>query len=151
MPDFLRLTVKPDTDGTTELLAEVTSSGFCGQGAAWFNLSELEQFSVHLANTYPLLESEPLAIRGGFWSKTTPAVLEQERLGIEFYPIGLRGELGCRIHLATPLYEHDRSKSQHSVAVELKTSYEEVKVFSHLLIKLVRGENSEAILHAVQV
>ena len=151
MTDLLRLTVKPDTDGTVELIAEVTSNGFCGHASAWFNLSDIEQFSVRLAETYPLLASDPLEIRGGFWSKSTPAVLEQEHLGIEFYPVGLRGEIGCRVRLTTPLYEHDRSNSQHSVAVELKSSYEEVKAFSDSLIKLVRGSNSEAILHAVQV
>ena len=97
-----------------------------------------------------MLASEPLVIRGGYWSKSTPAVLEQEHLGIEFYPIGLRGELGCRVQLTTPLYEHDHSNSQHSVAVELKTSYEEVKAFSESLINLVNGANSEAILRAVQ-
>ncbi|MBX3677681.1 MAG: hypothetical protein KF853_11725 [Rhodocyclaceae bacterium] len=150
MSDHLRLTIERDKDGTAQLFAAVVSNSFSGTGSAWFNQKEIERIANVLNSTYPFSETEPVAIAGGYWNRTDRS-LEQEHLRIEFYAIGPRGVVGCRVRLATPLEEHERPKSQHCVAAELSTTYEAIKSFSASLMALAKGQADEAILYAAKV
>lgn len=148
MSDRLKLTINPESDGTAEVIAEVRAHGFRGLGSAWFRLTALEEFAGRIGTTYPLSRADSLEIRGGFWSRAFPPLLEQEHVGIEFYPIGSLGEIGCRVQLATESCGCDRPKQQCSVGVEFKTTYEALKTFSSSLVNLCRGGVGEAILEA---
>jgi hypothetical protein len=148
--DFLRLKFLTDGDGTGGLYAETSCNGFAGHGHAWFSISHFEEFAGLLL-TYPL-PSEGLApLQGGYWSKERRGELDQLHLFLRFYPIGLRGAVGCKIELRTPLQRHDPAASYNSVAAELRTSYQALSEFSADLRRLVRGEAQEAVLHAASV
>jgi hypothetical protein len=147
MTDALRLQFRPDTDGTGELFAEIRSNGFAGCGSAWFGEGELVELAKKLATAFPLPADSPLGIRGGFWSKSGDRI-EQEHVGLTFYPVGSLGRVGCRVVLSTPVHEHDRSEGQSSLAVELLTTYERVGVFARVLELLVSGGVDEVVLEA---
>lgn len=146
MPNALRLWFEPDSDGTGELFAEVTSGRFSGVGSAWFDAQGLVEFGQTLATAYPLPSDEPLSLEGGYWAKSG-SVIEQLHLGLKFYPIGSTGKIGCRVTLATPVYEgQDRPEAQSMVAVELNTNYEQLRAFARSLESLAKGKTVEALL-----
>ena len=148
MTNGLRLTFEADTDGTGELFARVESAGFSGASSAWFDSEHLVEFAKSLANSYPLQPNEPLRLEGGFWNRTGSGI-EQLHLGLAFYPIGSVGHVGCRVSLSTSIHEHDRPESQALVAVELHTSYEELRKFAQSLEMLAQRAVSEAVLESV--
>lgn len=141
----LRLSLVPDDDGTCELFATVSVSGFSGKGSAWFNLRDLEELSNEFM-AYPLRPENLPIVAGGFWSKEQRGELEQTHLLIKPYPIGSTGELGVRVELATPLYESDRPESQHVVRVEIRTDYNSLQSFGTQLKELAKLRLEEAIL-----
>jgi hypothetical protein len=147
MHDGLRLTFEADTDGTGELFARVQSNGFSGASSAWFGVEELVAFAAGLAAAYPLLTDKPLRLEGGFWSRID-STIEQLHVGLQFYPIGSVGSVGCGVTLATQVHEHERLQGQASVAVELQTTYENVRTFARSLEMLAKGTTDEAILEA---
>lgn len=148
MPDTLRLQFDPDTDGTGKLLVEVQAKSFTGASAAWFGSTELILFAKKLAATYPLQPNTPLKLEGGYWGKSG-GTIEQLHVGLQFYPIGSVGKIGCRILLSTPINEHERAESQSSLAVELHTTYEQLGAFARSLESLANGNTDEAILETV--
>lgn len=148
MADCLRLKIDIEDDGTARLSAKVMSQGFSGHGSAWVGVPDIEDFAHRLATTYPLEASNKLSLRGGYWDGAEPPRLDQRHLSIEFYPIGFRGEIGCRVELATSVQSQDRPESQHSVAVEFRTTYEGIKAFSTSMLHLVNGIEPEAVLEA---
>lgn len=146
MPSTLRLRFESDSDGTGELFADVTSGKFAGSSSAWFDAQQLGEFAQTLASAYPLPSDAPLSLEGGYWAKSA-AVIEQLHLGLRFYPIGSIGKVGCRVILATPVYEgQDRPEAQSMVAVELNTYYEQLRTFAHSIEALAKGEILEAVL-----
>ncbi|MBQ0933872.1 hypothetical protein [Ideonella paludis] len=148
MPDALRLQFERDTDGTGELFAGIHSSGFAGSGSAWFLETELLELAKKLAVAFPLPDDAPLGMHGGFWSKSGGGI-EQEHVGITFYPVGSTGQVGCRVKLNTPVQEHDRAEGQSSLTVELLTNYEQLGAFARSLERLAIGGADEAVLEAV--
>lgn len=147
MPDALRLRFEPDTDGTGKLFAEIHSNGYAGSGSAWFGEAGLVELAKKLAAAFPLPADPPLGIRSGFWSKSGGGI-EQEHVGLTFYPVGSIGRVGCRVVLSTPVHEHDRPEGQSSLAVELLTTYERLGTFARSLELLATGGTDEAVLEA---
>jgi len=147
MHDALFLTFEADTDGTGEVFARVQSNGFAGVSSAWFGMEQLVAFARELAAAYPLPANKPLRLEGGFWSKTD-STIEQLHVGLQFYPIGSLGRVGCGITLATPVNEHERAQSQASASVEIQTTYERLGAFARSLEMLARGATDEAVLEA---
>ncbi|HLO64603.1 MAG TPA: hypothetical protein VK165_16720 [Azonexus sp.] len=147
MHDALRVRFNPDTDGTGELFAEIRSNGYSGSGSAWVGAAELVELAKKLAAAFPLPSDSRLGIRGGFWSKSGGG-LEQEHVGLSFYPVGSIGRVGCRVVLSTPIHAQDRPEAQSSLAVELLTTYEMLGAFARSLELLVSGGSNEAVLQA---
>jgi hypothetical protein len=145
--EYLRLKVDPDSDGTGKLTAEAASSGFAGRGEAWFDLQQLARFSREL-RAFPLSQSNPPNIEGGFWSKEKRGTLEQVHLSIRAYQIGSKGQVGIRVQLADPpLWPDDRSESQNIAQIELLTSYAALERFAKDLEMLVDSKLDEAVLN----
>ena len=147
MTDSLRLRFKSYMDGTGDLIVEVQCNGFSGNSSACFGETELIEFAKNLASTFPLPPGAPLTIEGGFWSKSGSGI-EQQHVGLQFYPIGSVGQVGCRVLLSTPVYAHERPESQSSLSVELHTTYEQLGVFAKSLELITKGSNDDAVLEA---
>ena len=150
MDNYLRLTLDTDGDGTANLNATVHCNGFAGTSSAWFDLVQLDRFSEQLL-AYPLPPDGIGPLQGGFWSKTQKGELAHLHLYLRFYPVGLRGAVGCMVILRTPSNDGDNTKVSSSVEIELRTSYQELSDFSNSLKHLSRGEASEAILRGVEM
>jgi hypothetical protein len=142
-----RLTLSQDTDGTGELTAEVNVNGFSGTGSAWFNIGEIAVFAEALGKTYPLLSDGIYELKGGYWKAAAPgkSELEHVNLGMRFFPVGSLGEVGLRVQLAQWL-ESASAAPEYSLAVELRTHYEELRAFGRSLLALANGESNEALL-----
>jgi hypothetical protein len=148
MPDQLRLSVEPDTDGTCELFAEVSAGRFSGAASAWFGLAELAEFGRSVRDTYPLGANQRLRLEGGFWSKSGAPVVEDLHLGIYVYPIGGTGTVGLRVQLATAVHDSERTDSRCSVQAEIKTNYEQIRIFGQAIVSLAQGSGEPALLVA---
>jgi hypothetical protein len=148
MTDSLRVQIYLDDDGTAELSARVEANGFCGAGSAWIHSQELTQLGISLGRAFPLREM--LGISGGQWSGA-PAVLQQEHLGLSFYPVEGRGVVGCQVRIASPICAGDRPQARHFVQAELLSSYQELQEFALALRRLASGDSNEAVFHALAV
>ena len=146
----LKFTWESDDDGTGELFAEFQANGFSGIGSAWFDKINLVEESKKFEE-YPITESSHPILEGGYWNEEKNAKLSQEHLHISVYPIDSRGNLGVRIRAATELLPEDRKESQHYVAVELKTTYEDIAKFAKNIRALVAGESNVATLYEAKV
>jgi hypothetical protein len=142
MTDSLRIQIYLDDDGTAELSARVEANGFSGAGSAWIHSQDLTRLAISLGQEFPLRET--LGISGGEWIGA-PAVLEQEHLGLSFYPVGGRGVVGCQVRIASPVYAGDRPQAKHVVQAELLSSYQELQEFALALRRLASGESDEAV------
>jgi hypothetical protein len=144
MQDSLRVTYDRDSDGTGELRAVVGANGFSGRGSAWFADSQLLAFADGLL-TFPLPPAGLSPLQGGYWHKEKNGELEQLHLSLHFYPVGHRGNVGCRVVLRTPLSQPGNASD--SIDVELITSYQQLSEFSSALKHLVQSQVQEAVLH----
>ncbi len=144
MIDRLRLTLDRDTDGTGGLVAEASSGGFSGVGMAWFNLSQIAAFGELLANTYPLAIDGSYKLQGGIWTMETPSTLSKLKLGLQFYPVGALGVVGCRAHLTSD--DQPDGVATHSAVIELRTHYEQLRNFGIAVSALAEGKVDEAVL-----
>jgi hypothetical protein len=149
MADYLRLMFNFDDDGTAELHAQVSASGFSGIGSACFNVSQVSDLAEVLGKAFPL--QGVVELKGGYWGRESGSGLEQEHLALRFYSAAGRGVVGCQVRLATPLIEHERPEVQHSVRVEFTTSYPALQQFSRELLRAAKGELPEAVLVAAEV
>lgn len=126
-----------DGTGTGELTVRASFDGFSGVGAAYFGDDQLLRFAEQLL-AFPLPEGNPVEVFGGFWSRTAD-VLEEEHVGLRVLPVGRRGQVTIRTHLATPR----GGVPVQEVTVDVLTSYEALRRLSSDLAALVRGEVEE--------
>lgn len=148
MTDSLRLQFKSYMDGTGDLIVEVQYNSFSGNSSACFGEAELIEFAKKLASTFPLPSDTPLTIEGGLWGKSGSGI-EQLHVGLQFYPIGSVGRIGCRVLLNTPVCEHERPESQSSLSVELHTTYEQLGAFAKSLELIAKGSGDKAVLETI--
>ena len=139
----LRLWFHDDGDGTGELIARAEAHGFSGESGAHFDKQSLESFAMKL-EAFPLVGRPSIA--SGFWDRARHGEMGQENLAIECYAVDAQGHLGLRVRLATELWPPARAESQHTVALEMRTTYEPLRRFSRAIVALLRGDAEEAIL-----
>jgi hypothetical protein len=138
----LRLTFDNDDDGTGKLQIDVSVDEFATRGAAYFHIGHLRAFARGLLS-YPLPEHPRLRIEGGFYSRANPSVLETVLLSVEVYPVGVRGQVGVRVHGETEIGS-DRPESRNEATLELLTSYARLADFSREFTEVLEGERKEA-------
>jgi hypothetical protein len=147
MAKIVRARFSPDSDGdgTGELFVELSASPFAGASAAWFNAKDLMDFAAKLLATYPLSETEATKLEGGIWSESGKDI-EQLLVGLSFYAVGPRGNVGCRVILATPSSPRWPEKRSR-VEAELLTNYESVRSFAQGILSIVQDNGAEALLN----
>ncbi len=141
---YLKLQLASDNDGTGELFADFESNGFRGHGSAWFALVDLAETAMQFEH-YPLPNTPPVCLAGGYWNSDKPATLKEEHLHISAYPSNSRDGVGVRIRAAFETTMDGRA-SLHVASIELRASYEQMSHFSKALVALVREEASEVVL-----
>jgi hypothetical protein len=141
-PGYLKLKFSDDGDGTGKLLVQAEAGGYAGKSGAHFNSDELRRFAATVGE-FPLPGGSKLSISGGFFGETG-AKLEEEHVGIDFYPIDKRGHIGAQVRMATELWNKARCESQKVVKLEILTSYEPLAKFSKQLLAVINGSAQEA-------
>ncbi len=139
---YLRLRFQDDGDGTGKLSASAEARGFAGKGAAWFGISNIEEFATAAA-AFPLPADKQIGLSGGFWKDHK---LEQEHLAIEIYQVDSRGHVGVQVRASTELWGNARKQSQLTTKLEIITSYQRLLHFSEGLHDLVNGRSEEVLL-----
>jgi hypothetical protein len=140
---FLTARYLDDGDGTGKLIVRVEANGFAGESGAYFSQQQIETFAAQLTE-FPLKDRPTLS--GGFYSKTTPGVLEQVHVALAVYPADRTGRIGVNVRLATEFWPGTRPESQHAVTLEILTGYEPLLRFSRELAQLVKGATESATL-----
>lgn len=120
-------------DGSGRLTVHASFEGFSGVGAAYFDNGQLLRFAERIL-AFPLSQEGSVELAGGFWSRTAD-VLEEEHVGLRVLPVGQRGQVSIRVHLATPAGED----ANQEITVDVLTSYEALRRFSADLVALVNG------------
>lgn len=142
----LRLTLRPDTDGTAELFVEAASAGFAGRASAWFNVREIAEFAQAL-NAFPLPADDPPRLQGGFSEATRgkPTVV-QEHVFLEIRRAGKRGTLAVEVRLATPHWNGDPPSARRRAAFTFLTDYRALQGFASAVGSLAAGTTDEALM-----
>jgi hypothetical protein len=144
----VRLTFRPEEDGTGQLAVEVSADGFGGSSQAWVSSGQLIEFASTL-ETFPLSRDMSPLLQGGFWNAQSPDQLTQTHVRLTAYPIGVRGPVGVQVYLARPLWDTDRPESQAIVQVEIRTTYQALRSFAQQLRQLAQGTMPSAELSGV--
>lgn len=141
--NLLTITYVSDPDGTGKMTVSAAANGFAGNSSAWFNNNAVLDFAREIAS-YPLPEGSKLEITGGFGSRANPHAVAEEHVGLRVGPVGIKGQIGIHVHLATPTWEGMRPESAHDVRLQLLTTYQRLEHFGEHLSRVVRGELSVA-------
>lgn len=149
---YLRLRFEDDGDGTGRLVARAEADGFAGEGGAYFNIGEIEDFAKALS-AFPLPNDDKRrSIAGGFWSQEQRGKLEQEHLGISVYLADARrGYIGVQVRVATEIWKGSRPESRKQAIIEVVTTYEPLRKFSEDLVAVLRGSVKEATLEGQSI
>ena len=60
--------------------------------------------------------------------------------------VGVRGEVGVRVHSESEIWPGDRQESRNEATVELLTTYAHLGTFSRELVALISQAQTEAVL-----
>jgi hypothetical protein len=151
LKDYIRIKLNADDNtGGLELSAYFQIGSYSGNGVAWFNASRVEEFALRLGE-YPLPDGDQFSLAGGYWSKDRKGHLEEVHLSLDVYPIGKSGQVGAKIQLAEPRDFVNRSEAASMAVAELKTTYENLGIFSAQLAQLSRGDLDEVTLHGEEL
>jgi len=141
----VELMLAADGDGTGQLFAQFEANGFSGHGSAWFDLKTLEEEAKNFAE-YPLRDDRPALISGGIWSGSGSPTLKEEHLHISAHATNARGGIGLRVKVVEVILERGGGEIPHFASVELRVTYEKLRVFSNSLAALIRGEVSKVVV-----
>src|SRR5688500_6027608 len=142
----LRLSYRPDDDGTGEIVSTLRSGAFSAQGSAWFNPNWVTNTSVASLRAFPLSSADPPVLEGGFWSAESRDSLEQCHLRITIKPYNSRGTLLVQVDLGSEVWETPDADLQNCATVRFLSEYAAIDGFAGQLKRVLDGECAEAIL-----
>lgn len=131
----LRFEDDGDGDGTGTLVALAKSGWFSGEGGAYFDINQVQEFAKAITR-FPLAGRPALSSGLG----------ETEHLGIEVYPIDCRGHIGVQVRMSTELWDGMRNEAQCMARVQVLTTYGPLAEFGQQLTALLAGDLDEVIL-----
>jgi len=145
----LRITYRPDDDGTGQIIAAVKSGAFSAQGSAWFNPDGVKNTFVVGLRAFPLSSTNPPMIEGGFWSGDGRGILDQCHLRITIKPYNTRGTLLVHVDLASEVWKTPDADLQNCATIRFLTEYAAVGGFAEQLERVLDGEIDEAVLPGI--
>lgn len=124
--DFVRVSYTPEGDYLHgQLHVSARFDGFEGRADGWTNRQDVADFADRLKQ-YPLDERSPLTFSAGIGVGHDYI----EFIGISAAPVGGKGQVILRIHLASEDWRDGRPVSFHNATIEFPTSYEYLRRFS---------------------
>lgn len=141
-PSSLRLTYRPDNAARGEVTVMVATEGFSGQGSAWFDRTEIEDFIAQLENCVTSDDPMP-ALAGGFFSASR---LIDEHVGLRILPHDTVGRPRVRVHVATIVPSGSGADLRQELTASFVTTAADVTRFREALTALLAGSAREAVL-----
>ena len=150
--DFVAVSCTVYDDWNREVIVHAHSHGFSGRASAYFGVDRLTTFAAALGR-YPLDDERPQLSSGfGVHSGTFGGDgITQEHVGITVEQIGLTGQIGMAVHLATPDWGDARPAEVHDVRLEVLTTYERLGGFGLDVIEVVGGRLDRAVILGEQL
>jgi hypothetical protein len=145
----LRITYRPDEDGTGQIIATVKSGAFSAQGSAWFNPDQVKDTFVVGLRAFPLSSTNPPTIEGGFWGREKQGSLDQCHLRITIKPYDARGTLLVHLDLASEFWKTPDADVQNCATIRFLAEYVAVGGFAEQLEMVLDGEGEEAVLKGI--
>ena len=140
----LSLSYRAEDQWHGELTATVESGDFCGRGAAWFTLAQLQEFA-RLARTYPIAEGQEPRLIGGFWDDDGQR-LKQCHLSIQLSLHDRQGSIRLTVALGTQTQDDDDRDLRHTLTARFLTTYADIDRFGLALTSLLEGQTDAATL-----
>lgn len=140
--DFVRVSYTPDGEYLHgQLHVQARFDGFEGRANGWTDRQHVSEFAERLKQ-YPLDEHAPVTFSAGI------GVGDEyiEFVGISAAPVGGKGQVVLRIHLASEDWRDGKPISPQGVNVEFPTSYEYLRRFSDHLHMVVDSRLDQASL-----
>jgi hypothetical protein len=128
-----------DGDGVGRLTVTARSNGFGGTGRAWFDRGTVLEFASSLT-TFPLPSDGSVALSGGMGGVEN----YDEHVGLVLLPLGPRGQVDVRCHLANETWPGDPPEVRYETRVHVLTTYERLTSFASGLRAVVEGMQAEA-------
>jgi hypothetical protein len=134
---YLSAEIDPD-DGSVRLILSFVAERYAGEGVAWLDRSQLDDFAGALLN-FPI--DRPVSIEGGYFA-TGETRFKQVHLGVQVRPAD-RGLLWFDVQVAQPWddtsREEPRSFARHSFLID----YETLATFQRRFRSICSGEKSD--------
>lgn len=129
-------------DGIGQLTVEAHSFGFSGRSSAWFDHASLVGVANRLT-TFPLPTEDPIEFSGGYGGEDEYI----EDVGVRFHPLGHRGQVRARVHLASEIFRRDPGIGERlEVRLDLLTTYAHLERFAMDFRTVLADRASEAVL-----
>ena len=145
MTHKLILSYMPENEHDGELRASIEGAGYSGQGAAWFNVAQLQSFCAVLAE-YPISSDTPISLSGGYWNDDATALV-QTHIGLTIAPFDIRGSLLVSVQLSAPIWDLESSDKHRCVMTHFRTDYLSLDRFRASLLIALEIEGKAATLH----
>lgn len=117
-----------------ELTMKISASNFSGNGAAWINLTQLEDFYASL-NLVCAGEAPEAIITGGIWRDD---VLVEPRVSLRILPHNLTGtlRLECLVAKAIPYWE---TGAVSRLETYFFSTHNDIQTFGNRIANIARG------------
>ncbi|MCP3937960.1 MAG: hypothetical protein GY708_21640, partial [Actinomycetia bacterium] len=139
--DQLSASWRTDHDGTGVLTLECSSQGFAGTADAWFGRQHLLSFAASLSQ-FPV-PTEGISLSGGMGAEDS----YREQIGIVVAPLGNRGQIDVRLHLANEVWPGNPPEGSYETTLHLLTTYRRLAEFASEFIRSIEfGATDAAVL-----
>jgi hypothetical protein len=143
----LKVSYRPDDDGTGEVIAVATVGAFSARGSAWVGRVHVKQTFLTALRTFPLTPADPPLVEGGVWNGS--GLLDQCFLRITVKPYDLRGRLLVHAELASEVWVPEDADLQNRASVRFLTEYAAVDRFAEEFEQVLDGKLEVAILKGI--
>lgn len=141
----LSFRLEPYEEGSGKLFATLSGGQFAGEGGAYFNTDDLQDFASALS-AYPLRPDFLPAIASGFGE--SPETLTQTHLSVAFHPHNNRGEIRVTVRLATEIWKDADADLACEVVARFLVTYADLDRFVPEFLEVVNWRRDKACLQS---
>jgi hypothetical protein len=141
----LSVTYVSDDEWMGKITVRVQTADFAGEGAAWINPTDIEDFAKSL-EAYPLSADKPLQLEAGHGGTADGRLPPQTLVRITVKPRGTRGEILVCAELESEIWVNPDFDLHQSVVARFLTGYNEMERFAKTLQRVASPEFKGATL-----
>lgn len=143
----LRVMYVADDEWMGKLTVLVQTDDFAGEGAAWINASDIEDFAKSLT-AYPLPADETVRLQAGHGGTADARLPPQTLVRISVKPHGARGDILVCAELQSEVWENADFDLHQSVVARFLTGYNAMERFAKSLQRVASTDFKGAVLRS---